>query len=771
MSIVYEERSKEFHLFNGEISYIMKCLPNGHMGQLYYGKRIRRRDSFGHLLEFAQRDMAPCVYEDDTTFSLEHIKQEYPSFGTGDMRYPAYGLRRENGSRISSFTYKSHHIYRGKPALDGLPATYVEQDDEACTLELHLEDSLIGMELTLLYTIYEELPVIVRSARFRFCGTQMGRTAPEGQPESDERTQPEGRPVQPARKVWLDRAMSLSLDLPDSHYIMVDLQGAWCRERYVDTHMLHRGVQSIHSMRGHSSHQFNPFIGLMRPNADEHSGEVIGVSLVYSGNFLAQAEVDTMDTVRITAGIHPEGFCWPLGPGEEFQTPEAVMVYSCKGLNGMSQVYHRLYRTRLARGYWRDRERPILINNWEATFMDFDQKRILDIAGKARELGIELFVLDDGWFGKRDDDTTSLGDWYPDRTKLPEGIAGLSEKIEAMGMRFGLWFEPEMISRDSGLYRAHPDWMLGSTDRPVCTGRHQYVLDFSKDEVVEYIGDRMEDILGGSAVSYVKWDMNRSISDLFSAGRDAEFQGTVYHRQILGVYKLYDRLTRHFPQVLFESCASGGARFDPGILYYAPQGWVSDDTDGVERIKIQYGTSLVYPISAMGSHVSAIPNHQTGRNVPLQARAATAYFGTFGYELDLNLLTEGEQSQVAEQVEFMKRYRSLIQTGTFYRLLSPFDGNEAAWMVVSEDKKTAIAAYFRILQPVNAGFSRLGLKGLEPETEYRISGLDYTCYGDELMNAGLILSDGASGVKGSPVVQGDYLARMFVISSAEYCTL
>ena len=358
-----------------------------------------------------------------------------------------------------------------------------------------------------------------------------------------------------------------------------------------------------------------------------------------------------------------------------------------------------------------------------------------------------------------------LGDWYPNLHKLPDGITGLAGKIRDMGMKFGLWFEPEMVSRDSCLYRAHPDWMLGSTDRPVCTGRHQYVLDFSKDQVVEYIGDRMEEILGDGGVSYVKWDMNRSISDLFSAGRDARYQGTVYHRQILGVYKLYERLTRDFPHVLFESCASGGARFDPGILYYAPQGWVSDDTDGVERVKIQYGTSLVYPVSSMGSHVSAIPNHQTQRNVPLASRAAAAFFGTFGYELDLNLLTEEEQYQVKEQIRFMKEHRKLIQQGRFYRLISPFEGNEAAWIVVSEDENRAIAAYFRFLQPVNTGFKRLVLKGLNPGTMYRVSGMDYTSYGDELMSAGLILSDGASGVRTSPVPQGDYLSRLFLVEA------
>ncbi len=548
MGIIVHEAAGVFHLCNDRISYLMKRMDNGQMGQLYFGRRIRDREDFPHLLERAHRDMAPCVFPGDTTFSLEHLKQEYPAFGTGDMRYPAYEICRENGSRISSFCYRGHRVAGGKPALAGLPAVYAESEDEASTLEIELEDPVIGGKLTLLYTIFEDVPVIVRSARF----------------ENEQETPWE-----------LNRAMSISLDLPDCRYEMLDLAGASLRERYADFHRLHLGVQSIHSMRGHSSHQFNPFLALKRENGDENTGEVIGISLVYSGNFLAQAEVDTMGTLRVMAGIHPEGFCWCLGKGEQFQTPEAVLVYSDQGLNGMSQVFHKLYRTRLARGYWRDRERPILVNNWEATYMKFDEQTIYGIAKKAKELGIELFVLDDGWFGKRDDDTSSLGDWTPNREKLPGGIQGIARSVTELGMQFGLWFEPEMVSQRSELYQAHPDWILGSSERRLCMGRHQYVLDFSKDEVVEYIGDRMEDILRSSPISYVKWDMNRSISDLFSVGRGREHQGTVYHRQILGIYRLYDRLTRDFPKILFESCASGGGRFDPGILYYAPQGWLN----------------------------------------------------------------------------------------------------------------------------------------------------------------------------------------------------
>lgn len=739
MGIIVHENSQTFHLCNDYISYIIKILPSGQAGQLYYGRRIRDREHFDHLLELAHRDMAPVPFPGiDTTYSLEHIKQEYAGFGFGDMRYPAYEIGRENGSRIGIFRYCGHEIQNGKPPLEGLPAVYVETEDEAQTLKLRFIDEVTRMELVLSYTIFEALPVVTRSVRFKNCGSE---------------------------KLKLNRAMSLCLDLPDAVYDMTDLTGAWARERSVKTHRIHQGVQSIHSMRGHSSHQFNPFLALKRPETDEFSGEVIGISLIYSGNFLAQAEADTMGTLRILMGIHPDTFCWPMEPDEVFQTPESVLVYSDQGLNRMSQVFHELYRSRLARGYWRDRERPILINNWEATYMQFDEEKILSIAKKAKELGIELFVLDDGWFGERNDDSTSLGDWYANREKLPDGIGGLSKKIEALGMKFGLWFEPEMVSPKSSLYEAHPDWIIGSTDRPLCTGRHQFVLDFSKDEVVRYIGDRMEEILSTGSVSYIKWDMNRSISDLYSSGRDADFQGTLYHRQILGVYSLYERLIKKFPQVLFESCASGGARFDPGMLYYAPQGWVSDDTDAAERIKIQYGTSYVYPLSSIGSHVSAVPNHQTYRNTPLSTRASAAFFGTFGYELDLNLLSEDEQAQVAQQAAFMKRYRKFLHSGDFYRLKSPFEGNEAAWMVVSKDKKLALVAYFRMLQPVNTGFSRILLAGLAPDAEYTISDRAYSCYGDELMHAGLILSDAASGVRTSSVPQGDFLSRLILLEN------
>ena len=548
----------------------------------------------------------------------------------------------------------------------------------------------------------------------------------------------------------------------------MQLSGAWSRERYVKNRILEQGITAIDSMRGNSSHEHNPFMVLKRPNAGETSGEVIGFSLIYSGNFRMQAEVDTHDVTRITVGINPDRFDWKLEPGEEFQTPEAVMVYSDQGLNKMSQTFHRLYAKRLARGYWRDRPRPILNNNWEATYFNFTEDRLVQIASKAKECGVELFVLDDGWFGQRNDDHAGLGDWVANPERLPNGIKGLSERIEAMGIKFGLWFEPEMTNKDSDLYRAHPDWILHTPGRNASHGRYQYVLDFSRKEVVEYIYEMMAKILSEAKVSYIKWDMNRSITECYSVALPADRQGEVFHRYILGVYDLYERLTSEFPEVLFESCSSGGGRFDPGMLYYAPQGWTSDDSDAIERLKIQYGTSLCYPISSMGSHVSVIPNHQVFRKTPLHTRANVAYFGTFGYELDLNSLKEEEIAEVKEQIIFMKKYRKLFQFGDFYRLKSPFEGNETIWMVVSEDKKTAIVGYYRTLNGVNQAYSRIKLQGLDPDMLYENILNKTENYGDELMNFGLITTDVTAGeVPGDATPCTDFESRIYILKAKE----
>ncbi|MCI8506173.1 MAG: alpha-galactosidase [Lachnospiraceae bacterium] len=737
MSIVYHESSKTFHLYNEDVSYIMTVMRNGHLGQLYYGKRIRDRENFSHLLETCKRPMTSYVYDNDRTFSLEHVRQEYPVFGTTDYRQPAVEIRQENGSRISDFQYQGYQVRKGKPKLSGLPATYTENEKEAETLTVTLEDRVTKVRVKLLYTIFAESGALARSVQFVNGG--------EG-------------------PVYLSRAMSLSLDMPDHDYLWQQLSGCWARECHIHTRSLEPGIQSIGSMRGHSSHEHNPFLVLKRPSADERQGEAMGISLVYSGNFRIQAEVDAHDTLRVLAGIDPETFEWKLEPGEDFQTPEAVMVYTDRGLNHLSQTFHKLYRTRLARGYWRDRPRPILNNNWEATYFDFTQDRLIEIASRAKECGVELFVLDDGWFGERNNERAGLGDWRVNKKRLPKGVGFLAERIEGLGLQFGLWFEPEMVNRNSDFYRAHPDWILSTPGRHESHGRHQYVLDFSRKEVVDAIYEQMAKLLREAKISYIKWDMNRSITECYSAAWPADRQGEIYHRYILGVYSLYERLTTEFPKVLFESCASGGGRFDPGMLYYAPQGWVSDDSDAVERLKIQYGTSMCYPISSMGAHVSVTPNHQVYRNTPLHTRANVAYFGAFGYELDLNRLSEPERNEVKEQIAFMKKYREILQFGIFYRLKSPFEGNEAAWMVVSEDKKTALVGWYRILNCVNGSYTRVRLLGLNPEYCYRNARTGDCHFGDELMNVGLITSDETAGELPAGITPyTDFESRIYVL--------
>ena len=754
MPIVYHEKTKVFHIYNRYFSYIIDVLRNGQIGQLYFGAPLKDRENFTHMQVNERRDMDPCVYEGDQSFSLEDTKQEYPVTGNGDMRNMAATIVNPDGSRYADFAYVSHAVTPGKPKLENLPATYVEDDAEAETLTITLADKLTGAELDLSYTLYADRPVLARNARFVNRGE---------------------------RNLVIDAAMSANIDLPDARWRMLDFTGAWGRERHLQERELKTGVQSIYSLRGHSSHQFNPFLILKRPETTEDSGECFGVSLVYSGNFLGQVEVDNYHVTRVMMGIHPEGFAWRLGPGASFQTPEAVIVYSADGLNHMSQAYHELYRTRLARGYWRDRPRPVLINSWESTYMNFDEDKVFSIASKAHELGVDLFVLDDGWFGHRDNDESSLGDWFADPKKLPNGVEGLAKRITGIGMQFGLWFEPEMISKDSKLYEAHPDWMIRVPDRTPLHGRNQFELDFTKPEVVDYIAGQMEKILGTGLVSYVKWDMNRSMTDVYSQSRPAEFQGEVFHRQILGVYALYERLTSKFPKVLFESCASGGGRFDAGMLYYAPQGWISDDSDAIERLKIQYGTSFGYPISSMGSHVSAVPNHQVFRVTPLKTRADVAYFGTFGYELDVNKIPPEEQEEIRGQIAFFKEHYDLIAHGTFYRLVSPYganpvglqEGAETAWMVVSADRSRALVGYYRAHQPVNEGYRSLRLEGLDPEREYEIRDTVYRMpqvdgeafYGDELMSHGFDVSDSGFGPWTTWIRQGDYQSRLFEVTA------
>ena len=711
-NIIFNQETKEFHLQNKRISYILCILQNGQLGHLYFGKRVTHRDSFQHWLQLRTCSHTAYAFEKNFLFSLDLIRQEYPCYGTTDYREPAYQMELENGSRITNFVYKGHEIFDGKKPLEGLPGTYAEEPGDACTLEVVLEDKLIQAELELSYTIYENYDVICRSARFINHGEE---------------------------RLKLRRALSASIDFYDSEFEMLQLDGSWARERHITKRKVEKKNQAITSTRGESSAEHNPFLALKRPDTTEMQGDAYGFCLVYSGNFLAQVEVDRFETARVSLGINPFEFTWILDSGAAFQTPEAVLTYSAQGLNGMSQNFHALFNERLVRRCWRNRERPVVLNNWEATYFRFDEQKILEIAEKAKKLGVELFVLDDGWFGKRNSSRSSLGDWYSDREKLPDGVEGLSKKIEAMGLKFGLWFEPEMVNRVSRLYEEHEDWVIRTPGRPMSHGRSQYVLDFSNPEVVDYIFQAMRKILENSKISYIKWDMNRTITEAYGSSLGTDRQGEFFHRYILGVYALYERLIEAFPEILFESCASGGARFDAGLLYYAPQCWASDDTDGVERIKIQYGTSMVYPISSIGAHVSAVPNHQLRRTTPLDFRANVAFFGAFGYELDPNAMTEEEQQQIIGQIQFFKKYRKVFQFGKFYRLQDPFahQGN-AVWMVVSEDRRTAIFSCFKVLASPNPKLKKIALAGLLPEKQYRCSRAGEVYYGDELMNMGFL---------------------------------
>jgi alpha-galactosidase len=742
MAIKVNEENREFHLFNGKVSYIFRVLEkSSQLEHLYYGKKIRHRKSFRHLIE---REVRPScnLFEGDHTSSLEHIKQEYPSFGTTDYRYPAHMITDKIGSRITDFQFESYKILEGKPLLENLPAIYTEAGSEADTLEITLVDSVLNSKLILSYTIFSTCSVICRNARFINAGDEA---------------------------FYLNQAMSASVDFPDDNYELVHLHGAWARENHVEIRRLSKGIQSIQSARGASSHAHNPFLALKRPDTTEHSGEVYGFSLVYSGNFLGQAEVDTYGVTRVTLGINPFQFKWKLNPGESFQTPECVMVYSDDGLNGMSQTYHQLYRSRLVRGEWRDQPRPILINNWEATYFSFNEEKVLTIAKAAMDLGIELFVLDDGWFAERHDDTSSLGDWFPNKEKLPQGIKGLSEKIEALGMKFGLWFEPEMVCKDTRLFTEHPDWIISTPGRRASHGRNQFILDFSREEVVDHIFSLMDVVLSESKISYIKWDMNRYITEAYSTALDPDRQGEVCHRYILGVYRLYEQLINKYPHILFESCAGGGARFDPGMLYYAPQAWASDNTDAIERLKIQYGTSMVYPLNSIGSHVSAVPNHQVGRTTPIESRANVAFFGTFGYELDVTKINEEEKVKVNQQTAFFKEKRELIRNGDFYRLLSPFESNEVSWMVVSKDKREAMIGYYKVLAKPNDKYYRLKLTGLDPDKLYFFEGTGSTHYGDELMNVGIVLAEDFTD-RASEYWQrekpGDFSSKLFILKEA-----
>ena len=737
MSIQVNASNRLFHLQTKHTSYVFHVIEDGSLGQLYYGPKIPFKDDYANLNTREEHDCTNTRTDEDVEFQAELLKQEYAGLGKGDYRYPAFQITYPNGSRTSEFQYRDYELKDGKARLTGLPSTFADDSNDSQTLTVKLADG--DLELQLHYTIFADEDVIVRSTTF----------------------------VNHGKTVFLNRALSAQLDLPDANYDFIQFAGSWSRERHLHRSHLRPGTQSISSLRTASSHQENPFFMLARPHTDNNQGAVFGFNFVYSGNFLDSVEVDQFDTTRVLIGINPDEFGWKLNSGDSFQTPEVIFSYTDNGFNALSQQLGAFYAQHLINPHFAHQERPILINNWEATFMDFTEDKLMPIVKRAKELGIEMFVLDDGWFGHRDDDRSSLGDWFVDEKKFNHGIAGFAKRVHDLDMKFGLWFEPEMISIDSKLYQTHPEWMIKTPGRGQTPGRHQFVLDMSRQEVVDYLFELMSHIIQDAKLDYIKWDMNRNITEMYGADLPADQQLEFSHRYILGVYDLYDRLTKAFPDVLFESCASGGGRFDLGMMYYAPQAWCSDDTDAIERIKIQDGTSYGYTPSMWGAHVSAVPNDQVGRLTSIDTRAKVAYFGAFGYELDVTELSDEEQATIKQQVAFYKQYRKLFQFGTFYRLETPdTSDNVYGWETVSPDKQTAIGMRYQILNGANPAYIRYYFKGLDPERHYTVNDGSEVFSGAELMNAGYFVPRVMNRLQ-SPKVPSDFHADMFIVKAVD----
>jgi alpha-galactosidase len=715
MSIVYNGDMKTFCLSGGDVSYVLHVDGDGHLMNLYWGKRV------------PDGAVVPALenYPGGASFDLpaSHLPWEIPTRGRGWYGTPAVGAVNAAGDDVVDLTYVSHEIMPGKKKLEGLPATYVEDDGEADTLEITLKDALTGLVVKACYAVYAASGAITRSMILENSG---------------------------AEAIDVTGLMAASAPLYGNEYDIIHLKGGWAKERRVVRTALGEGDYRIFSQRGASGHEENPFVALCDRSATEFQGRVWALNFVYSGSFLAGAAVDNLDNSRMYMGMNPETFRWRLEAGEKFQSPEAVMVFTDSGFNGMSHIFHGLYRTRLVRGQWRDRVRPVLINNWEGTYFDFNEEKILEIARRAKDIGVELFVLDDGWFGKRNKDNCSLGDWVVNTQKLPNGINGLADKINELGMKFGLWFEPEMVSPDSDLYRAHPDWCLHVDGRSRTEARQQLILDLSRSEVQDYVIGAVSAVLDSARIGYVKWDMNRNMTEHFSAGREPGRQLETQHRYMLGLYRVLEEITSRFPEVLFESCSGGGGRFDAGMLYYMPQTWTSDDTDAVERLAIQYGTSMVYPASAMGAHVSAVPNHQTGRVASMRMRGDVALGGNFGFELDLSKLSDEDTAVARQLVEDVKKVRGLTQKGAFTRLMSPFEGQYTAWQFAAEDE--ALLCVYRVLTRPNTAPIRVRMQGLD----------EAACYADDDGNvySGAVLVHMGMWIK----LDGDFSSRVVHLS-------
>lgn len=718
MGINFVEQDKVFTLHTKDTTYQMKVDSYGFLLHLYYGRRAR--GCMDYLLTFADRGFSGNPYDagDDRTYSLDVLPQELPCQGTGDYRSPAVIVKNADGSYGCDFRYQGYRIYEGKYHIPGLPAVYADEN-EAETLEIDMEDPVTKVQITLFYGILPELDIITRSACIKNAGSG---------------------------KIYLEKAQAACLDFVVGEYDLISFYGRHTMERNVQRMPIGHGAQVITSRRGTSSHQYNPVMILADRETTEDAGSCYAMSFVYSGGFKGEVEKDQYNQTRALLGLSDEQFSYPVKPGEIFYVPEVVITYSNTGLAKLSQNLHNCFRTHLCRGKYRDIARPILLNSWEASYFDFDGESICQLAKQAADLGIEMLVMDDGWFGKRNDDNSGLGDWYVNEDKLGQSLGSLIGKINDLGLKFGIWFEPEAVNEDSDLFRRHPDWVLAVPGRDPVRARNQLVLDFSRKDVVNHVFEEMCGILDQGNIEYIKWDMNRSLSDCYS--QVTKDQGRVMHDYVLGLYDFLERLVQRYPDILLEGCSGGGGRFDAGMLYYTPQIWCSDNSDALDRIRIQYGTSFGYPMSAVGAHVSAVPNHQTGRVTPFHTRGVAAMAGSFGYELDPKKLSDEEKYEIREQISEYKKYASLVQNGLYYRLTNPFEREVGAWEFISEDASEVLVNAVMLEVHGNMTVNYIRLKGLTAGCMYQEEKSGKIYPSDALMETGIPL----------PVEMGEYHA-------------
>lgn len=729
MAIKVSENGRLFTLQTKDSSYQMFADDKNVLLHLYYGEKIGEENLSGLIfctdMGFAGN---PEEAGPNRKYSLDTLPQEIPGSGVGDFRDDMIEIRHADGSFAADFRFDSFEILDHSYAIPGMPALYDTEKEKGETLVITMTEKASDIVLKLFYGVFENENVITRAARLE----NHGETAIE-----------------------LEKMLSFSMDLMYENYEMIYFSGRHAMERTAERIPVQHAKVEIGSTRGTSSHHYNPAVILCEEGAGETHGSCIGACLVYSGNFVAAAQKDQKNQTRFQMGIHPTNFCFHLEKGEAFDTPQAILSYSGTGLTKLSQQYHEIIREHICRGAYKHAKRPILINNWEATYFDFNTEKLLDIAKLASQYGIEMLVMDDGWFGHRNDDSTSLGDWFVNEKKLPGGLNYLVDEVNKLGMKFGIWMEPEMISPDSELYKEHPDWAIAVKGRTGTLSRNQYVLDFSRKDVRDCIYEKIRAILSSANIEYVKWDMNRQLTDLGSLALPADRQGELSHRYVLGVYEMQERLTRDFPDLLLENCSGGGARFDPGMLYYSPQIWCSDDTDAIERLGIQEGTALIYPLSAMGAHVSDCPNHTVGRNTPFKTRGEVALAGTFGYELDITKIAKEEQEQIPQQTAMYHKYNDLVREGDYYRIASYRENHfYDCYMVVSKDKKEALVTFVTVHARPNYHSLKVRLQGLNPNLDYRLEGeMENECVygGDLLMNAGMLV----------PSEQGDYRSYLY----------